>query len=58
MADTVSTKTRSRTISRVRSKDTGELAVRRVLWRADLRYRAHYRVLDNMRNRILSATTY
>ena len=46
MADTVSVETRSRMMSRVRSKDTKpELAVRRALWRAGLRYRVHDRTL-------------
>ena len=46
VADTVSPETRSRMMSRVRSKDTGpELAVRRTLWRAGLRYRVHDRTL-------------
>ena len=46
MADTVSADTRSRIMSKVRSKDTGpELAVRRTLWRAGLRYRVHDRTL-------------
>lgn len=46
MADTVSAETRSRIMSKVRSKDTGpELAVRRILWRAGLRYRVHDRTL-------------
>ena len=46
MADTVSPETRSRMMSRVRSKDTGpELAVRGALWRAGFRYRVHDRTL-------------
>ena len=46
MADTVSPETRSRMMSKIRSKDTKpELAVRRILWRAGIRYRIHDRTL-------------
>ena len=42
MADIVSVVTRSRMISKIRSKNTKpELAVRRMLWKAGLRYRIH-----------------
>ena len=46
MVDTVSPETRSRMMSKIRSKNTKpEMAVRRVLWRAGLRYRVHDRTL-------------
>lgn len=46
MTDRVSAETRSRIMSRVRSKDTKpELSVRRILWRAGFRYRIHDRTL-------------
>ena len=46
MADRVSAETRSRIMSRIRSKDTKpELAVRRILWRSGLRYRIHDRTV-------------
>lgn len=46
MADRVSPETRSRMMSKIRSKNTKpEMAVRRVLWRAGLRYRVHDRTL-------------
>ena len=42
VTDTVSRETRSRIMSRVRSKDTKpELAVRGILWRRGFRYRIH-----------------
>lgn len=46
MTDTVSPEMRSRIMSKIKSKDTKpELAVRRVLWGAGLRYRIHDRTL-------------
>lgn len=46
MVDRVSAETRSRMMSRIRSKDTKpEIAVRRILWGAGLRYRLHDRTL-------------
>lgn len=46
MADTVSPETRSRMMSKIRSKNTKpEMAVRRTLWKSGLRYRVHDRTL-------------
>ena len=46
---------RSRTMSRIRSKDTGiELTLRKALWRAGLRYRLHHRKLPGSPDLVLA----
>src|SRR4051812_22246636 len=43
MADNMTPAQRSRTMSRIRNKDTApEMAIRRILFRRGLRYRVHY----------------